>query len=509
MSHSLIVELLIKGYGLNFVSKMPANLFGDYTYLDDKRSIVSTSFPHGIDPGKSEEKDNETLEQEYYKAIKEKMDSLTLKERLSGLSYYFDTKPKTHTFIYQIRGLKGEEEIKIGGVTFYSTETKRYVDKDKYLGVVDEDFGSGETNHFLNAAVEINFVDVERARADALAEIEQALDVLSCYFTSTASPEINSYQVISVKSDGRPGTSATQHPDSTDYMKWTRGLTLEEDFLSQVIDDNIRDGINRILKRTHNRKSELEQTVIRSLHWYRKGETSVKLEDQLLNYWVAIEKLIPEEKSGIFETVSNNKVTKFDVAKELIARLKATNLYDVGWRLFYLVREETRSQVPSREGTDWSYRLPLTPELMGKSGLHARGRLELKSFIENLDAIKAESNLRLLNGKIDEVIKYYSDPSHMYKQVETTFEQVKEDVTLLYWHRNKIVHDAHFDNTLFPFYVPRAKYYTAMLLQHIIQAYSDGVGSTMDEILLSIYAGADLLREKLKKSEKPKLFSTD
>ena len=513
LSHSLIIELLIKGYSLDSVSRMPGNLLSSIDYLDDSDNITSTSFPHGIsyeEFTKQHSDAEDTLKQERYNAaIKEKMNKLTVEDRLASLLQYFNKQPMVHTFIYQIKGLKGEEDIKIGEVIFYSTKTRRYLDMEKYSSFLDEDFGTSNETQFMNAAVEISFVDVTRARADALAEIEQALDVLSCYFTSTASPEINSYQVISVKADGSPGTSATQHPPTTDYMKWARGLTLEKGYLSKVIEDSIRGGINRILRRSQNRKSELEQTIIRSLHWYRKGETSLKLEDQLLNYWIAIEKMVPDENAGIFKVISDKNVTKFDVAKELIACLKATDLYDVGWRLFFLVRREMRSIPPTREGEDWSPRLPLTPDLMAKSGLQSHGRIELKPFIENLDAIKAASKLIILNGKIDEAIMYYSDPIKMCKYVENKIERVKEDVTLLYWHRNKIVHDAHFDNTLFPFYVPRAKFYTAMLLQQVIKAYSDGVGSTMDELLLSIYSTTDLLREKLKKNETPNLFTTE
>ena len=144
-------------------------------------------------------------------------------------------------------------------------------------------------------------------------------------------------------------------------------------------------------------------------------------------------------------------------------------------------------------------KLRLPQELSARSGLSAEGLLHLKPFIDNLGDIKDQSNLRALNRKIDTVQHFYNDVDAMRKQVEETFRQIEDDMTLFYWHRNKIVHDAHFDNTFLPFYVPRAKGYASYLLQAVIDRYARKIGNSIEDVLLSCVVDFDIIQEKLKK----------
>ena len=43
---------------------------------------------------------------------------------------------------------------------------------------------------------------------------------------------------------------------------------------------------------------------------------------------------------------------------------------------------------------------------------------------------------------------------------------------MIYKYRNEIVHNAHYENTIIPFYVKKAKRYSGNLLREIIKQYS-------------------------------------
>ena len=241
------------------------------------------------------EGDQKLAQQNYNTLIKNFIDNLKLEDRLQAFKAYFEVAPQQQVYIYQIKGLKGEDEIRVGDVTFYSPNTKRYVatGADSFT---DETFGAGDDVKFLNAAVQTDFVDTERGRLVSQDKVNEALDVLSCYLTSEARPTINTDSVISISLDGQPRSSSSSVPMTADIMMHARGLVLEEKFLLDSMTSAVRDTINSMMTRPFDERNEIERALLRSLHWYRKGETALKLEDQLLNYWVAIEKLMPKRE---------------------------------------------------------------------------------------------------------------------------------------------------------------------------------------------------------------------
>lgn len=499
LNEQLILEFLFKGYSLKTIRRMPRNVLSKYDEFDDDGTIYpNTNFPHGVDYQEIERNiagDTTSSQHLYNKSVKGVIDNLTVSDRLQAFRAYFEASPQQQIYVYQIKGLRGDSEIRLGDVTFYSPKVKRYMVAGSDSLGIDETFGAGDDTKFLNAAVETHFIDGERGKIVSIDKVDEALDTLSCYLTSEAQPTINMDSVISVSLDGKPRSSSHSVSKTADHMMYARGLVLEDELLSSYMTIAVRRTIDSMLAKTFDERSEVERALLRSLHWYRKGETASKLEDQLLNYWIAIEKLMPKERTDIYSLLKKGESSKFALARESIASLQASNLYQYGWNLFFEVREYTKTSIIS---AGWGQKLEIQEELKKKSGLSAEGRLNLKPFIENLEDIKAQSKLRTLNRKIDLVRLFYSDIASMRKQVEKTLQQIKDDMTLFYWHRNKIVHDAHFDNTLLPFYIPRAKGYASYLLQAVIDGHARRIGGSIEEILLSHMVDFDIIQEKLK-----------
>ena len=435
------------------------------------------------------------------------MDSLTTRDRLRRLKYYFDVAPQKHIFIYQIRGLKGHTEITVGDVTFYWPKFRQYVSNKSETLLEDETFGADDEFVFMNAAVEISYLDTAVGERVAREKIEEALDVLGCYLNSEITPEVNINHSIRVDDRGRIMGSHMIVSDNTEWKRWIGGLTLDKDFFDQVFNENLRGGLNEVLKKPSNQHNEVEHTIARSLHWFRKGKNAHKLEDELLNYWVTVEKLLPNQGSGVSQFVAEkHEKSTLTFAREVIATNEALSyVYGCGWDLFHVVRNLVRSRAPSPEGFGPKLRLP--DNLIEASGLTPTDNtFRLEPFIKSLDEIVKYSSKRLLTEKINKVINFYSSPEIMVSSLDNVFRQVQDDVTLLYWYRNKIIHDAHFDYTILPFYIPRARSYSGLLLKTVIRSFCEDKRNTVDEILLLQFLKFHRICERLRSGEKIDVF---
>ena len=154
LTNSIIFEFLYKGYSTKTISKIIQNIFAQYYIVENNRII--TDFPINLSLKSF------PTEKDFYTEIQRVMDALTIKERLNKLHFYNEMKPKDNRFIFYVRGLKLNEEITLGDVTFYNPFQKNYVNDDD--PIFEEHFSRNEANYFCNALVKINFLDDESGK---------------------------------------------------------------------------------------------------------------------------------------------------------------------------------------------------------------------------------------------------------------------------------------------------------------------------------------------------------
>lgn len=117
LTNIIIFELIHKKYSSKTIIQVIDDIFSGYQTM--KGGKLYSKFPHKLkyqNPYKLN-----CIYDEYQKKLKNYIDNLTYKERIEAISNYFDKEPEKLRFVFQIKGLKGDDvNIKIGNVQIYN-----------------------------------------------------------------------------------------------------------------------------------------------------------------------------------------------------------------------------------------------------------------------------------------------------------------------------------------------------------------------------------------------------
>ena len=464
-SQSLIVELIRKSYDLEDIKSFIKHIFDDYHFQGN--SLI-TYFPHNIDY--ENYKDFKDADED----VKKLIDNLTISDRIKKLAYYYNKKTKKVKYIFFIKGIKGEIEKTIFDVTFYNLNKKRFITDDRMPEREDlqNSFGKN-TEKYIQAVVEIDFLLPKSSLKLATAKIENALDILGCYFKFRSTVELNESNYIIVDSKGSMIFSSFGRGKDDHFMNYHDALDLAE--METHIDELKK--YSFLWKQDKN--NETVSKIKNALHWYRKAEQSHKDADKMLNYWIAIENLFNSKEDIREDIFGDSNKSKFDLIQEIISDEQVFKfVYDYGWEIFYYFRNKVdhilaKSDIPD----DLIKKGQLKPQL-GTT-------VYLEKFIKVLPELKEYENNLFILDKIESVISFYSESNFTKSEIVNHIEQVKIDVLMIYRFRNLIVHNAHFDNTLLPYFVWKARIYCGGLLRKFISRYNED--STLSNIIFDIF----------------------
>jgi hypothetical protein len=492
ISQHLIVELLLKGYTLKTAKSFPRNIFDKYFI---ERDHVITNYPHNVkwsDFVREEKFDAKS----YNEAVKAEIDSLTVSKRLGDFSRYYQRTPSEYFFIFRVDGVKGNVDFNIGDVNFYSPEGKKYVKKPS-SEKEREFFWDTKNKYVVNAAVPVYTIDTESARLTAVETIERALDLIRCYYSPKANFEIVSGSYVVVDSKGRVIEESITVPEGK-MVSWYDTFDLNRYKVDDKFSGELKD-VGKFITVTGEKKSEIIQKIEFALHWYRKAEETNIVEDKLLNYWIAIETLTELKDSENIVVNEKGKESKYHIIRELLTPIQIfAFIYEVGWELYWYLNELLTSMHGDRR------LLTLPKKLVKESSLNPKPRqqIDLWCFINKLEEINRSINRRIIKEKIVHVDKFYNDNSYARECIQSQMEKIKEDILLIYRYRNKIVHKAHYDNTVLPYYVQKARKYSGDLVRCILREHFVTKRNSVEEILLTKYAKMNRLIEKLVKNMK-------
>ncbi len=477
LTQGIIVELIKKSYDIEDIKKFPTNIFDNYTITG---ADLITNFPHGFDYGKYETSPDTFNKEKFNKDIIDYISNLTIKERIQKLSYYYHKKKEKAFYIFVIEGLKGDIDITIGGVIFYTLNKKQFVNK-KFDGIDFEELQHREKKEkFIQAAVEVDYLMPKSSHADALTKLENALDLISCYFRVETDLYVNNSNYCIVSQEGRAIFSSMGRDKRDSFLNYHKSLNLNE--------------YEKLLKELNNYSFLWDRTlksnksvskITNALHWYRKAEHSLKQEDKMLNYWIAIENLFNLEKDVKQDVLNDSNKQKFHLIQETISSIQIfVFIYEFGWELYHYYNWIASSPFLNN--------IKLPDDLLKKAQLKGQvgEKVYLKNFIDSLSEISQyEKNLFILD-KINEVIDFYKNSTSTKKMIDKQISQIKDDILMIYRFRNLIVHNAHFDNTLLPYFVWKLRDYAGSLIRKIISDF------TLDKDLSDLIIRIHLKREK-------------
>lgn len=468
-SQSLIVELIRKSYDLEDIKKFITNIFDQYYY---QGGSIITNFPHDVNYSKFKNNEGKIDFKKAEEKVKNTLDKLSLSDRIKKLTYYYDKKTEKAKYIFFIKGIKGEIEKTIFDVTFYSLNKKRFIEGDR---IIDSEDLQRHLNKekYIQAAVEIDYLLSKSSLKFAKSKIENALDILACYFRFKTEVSLNESNYVVVDNNGRMMFSSFGRGKDDKFLSYHDSLNLNE------IDKHIDDLKEYSFLWKSQNNTEPVSKIKNALHWYRKAEQSTKEADKMLNYWIAIENLFNSKEDTKKDIFNDSNKSKFNLIQEIISDEQIFKfIYEYGWELYYYFSNKVdnifgKSDIPEK--------LIKSGQLNPKVGT----KIYLEKFIKVLPELRNyEKNLFILD-KIDSVINFYSDSAFTKKEILNHIEQVKNDVLLIYRFRNLTVHNAHFDNTLLPYFVWKTKSYCGGILRKFISSYKENI--KLSDIIFDIH----------------------
>lgn len=465
VSTSLIIEFIKRGYSVEDIKKLPRNILDDYEIIAEE--YLTTKFPHDIKEESFFIAKDGFDRAAFNNAIINKIKQLTIEERLDALSFYFDKTKEPVYYIFSIQGIKGDETLKIGDVTIFAPGQESFLNEEnsRFTMIFSE-------SAHMYVAVEINYLMPSSSLQEAISKIENTFDLVSCYFKIKTTLSLNESNYVIANKSGELVSSSFGREKNDTFILHHEALD------SKYLKDK-ESRLNEYAVAINKRKSDAR--IKNSLHWYRKAEESTKTEDKVLNYWISIENLFSLDKNITDDILSGKNKNKIHLIQECVASAYAVvSMHDNAWDLFTHFSNQ-HAQEKLRHIKDRTYKFNediLTRSQINRTGV---GRIYLKNFVACLEEIKNCVTDKIIFYRIEYLQKLYTDANFLKKHIENEITVVKNNILLAYRFRNMIVHNAHYENMLLPYFSSTINTYSRFFIQNMIKQYdrSDGDLSKM------------------------------
>lgn len=478
-SQSVIVELLLKSYTLEEIKKFPEYIFSEVKSVNG--GGFHTFFPHKTDANKYKDSSGKVDWESFGKDLSHEVESLSLEERIKAIgNYYYEVRDDAY-YIFVIEGLRGNQVIKIGDVTFYSPDKKRFVREGEDYIKEYENLQSSETKEkYMQAAVKVKFLTYQSSHSEAVEKVENCVDLVYGFINIKTKIKVLDHEYIVVKNAKYFGSSfGTSEEDKV--KKYHDSLDID-------FNKNLFSGLKKHSK-ILNIDSRATKKIRNALHWIRKGDSAKNDDDKLVFYWIALENLFSNKPEIKNDLIGDKNASKFDLIKEVLgANQLIKYVYEYGWDLFHYYRNiENQLFSPSK----------FPEELAKKANLKTKGkRMYLKKFIKHLPELKKYEDNPFLINKIDSLISFYKGSNDTITTLENKKTSIEDDITMIYRFRNLIVHSATFDNTLLPYYAWKIRTFSKNLVKQIIWDFEEE--QEIEEILTRVFLKKERYFERLK-----------
>lgn len=495
ISHHMIIEFILIGYSTKTIADMPSLIFQKYD-----RSNFEIRSPYEVDGMNCIDENGEYSQDMHYQRFLDGFTSIKWQDKIDKLLFFYFKSKETYICIFNIEGLVGSGEWFFNNVHFYSSEQHNYLKinvghrKEFQTVEVFED----EYVEFLNAGVKVESIDYHAIIKEARSQLEYALDFLSGFNGTRSEFKINDANILISNDVGRLiGKSSKTDMDNPS------GRAL------QAFDMN---GVSSeffpfLEKQNLAKKDELnflQTKIAQSMRWFRKAKEAKTYEDEILNYWIIIENLvdIDDTKKKAF-ILPKESTTDINLARHILSSLAVVNetfYFELARVLQHSLRNDLFFNI--------STYLNIPTELLKEIGLFISSHhldiqdVPIQNFIKALDKLEEHIKFSVLNEAIQKAIRFYRNEDNAQRNhFEARRSDIADEILLIYRLRNKIVHNAHYDSTILPFYSNKAKSLAYLLSTFVVNMYIEHPSMTLDEMLLRPLIHANLLEDRLKANE--------
>lgn len=469
----LIIEQKLYGYSIKSIQKLPDKLFQGWRSVQE---IIYTNYPF-VPEFQGE---NKSLQ------IKEYMENLKVRDRIHDLQKVFERKSEKYVFVCGISGMKGQMlDLEIGNVKIYHAGFAPKFDFEKE----EDDFIVEKIESPIHAAVELVSLEQENFMEEAKREVEKALDIICCY-SSIQVPihiDMSAYVVL----DKELMTYSSGGGIDELAFRNLRGLDYDRDNW-QELQDLYQKYAGAVLEK----EDEVSPAIQNSARWFRKGEESAREEDKLLNYWIALESLFPDElalpKEMLMQPVEK---TKFNEIQSLVPMLLLRNrLFQYFWEAFYFCNNMYLNYRRTKEDNPF----PIPEELAEKCGFKAEGRMYLLTFLESLEEIISEMPDGAAKDYLIQVQVYTTEKAQLKKLIAQITDKMRAELLMGYRFRNIIVHNAKSNMGFIEFFEKQLRNLSGDVIRLIIYLHEQYQKRSLSEFMVRRAIESREMTEKLK-----------
>lgn len=475
----IIFELIHKKYSQKTITQIINNIFSNYQVVSEHQ--IHTKFPHNIECKNWDQTSPEY--NEYKHTLTNFIDNLTEKDRVLALHHYLNIEGEKLRFVFQIKGLKGDNvNITIGNVQIYNPKsiqlfkgTTEYSD-ELFVKKIEDNI------YYCNGAVTLDVFDTEYAKQEALQILENTLDLVASRYTYyPVSITINKFKYYIIDMEGHNRGSGSTN--TWEFLTYKDSLELDNSKYDNPI------YAQQIAK---NKILEVDKKILESMHWKRKAIESNENNEKILWHWVALENLFERKNSSektpnvIFEVVSKLLTKKY--------------MYSFAWKHFHKLKEKTDDEyLINMINKDLQLKLP--NDLKNDIGLNAEDgeQIYLIKLIDNIENIQTHLNSNsLFYEQLQYLREIFTDKKRCLELIDKFEKIFFEKLVYVYRVRNKIVHNAHSESSpIIDYYVDFIILVSAISINSFIKIRAELSLETNTEVINNIIYEYDKFKLEL------------
>lgn len=463
ITHLVIAEFVAEGFVLEEIKKYATEVPG-VLKVEDGDVVEAPPVFYEL------KQTDYSTDEDYRKAVSKRIKSRNVFECLDDLKTYYYITPKEAFFIVRLNGLKGQIDAMIGDINIYSPKVKRYIDDGFSLSNV-ESVTKGRDR--VNAAIPIEYVSLEQAKALAFAKMEEVLDILTLTYQTNTPVTIarNIYAVVedrkeiamSISNKGDDPQMAT----NDEMMQYMESLDLADvkaegfKFMSDKHEKlEIGGGV-------------LKRRLKNASRWYTKAVAAEKDVDILLYSWFAIEGLLRVDAQTQMEMADNAKdAGAFTVIQEfiksIICKAYFKNYLRGIYRRFYYLTNQNNNYYD------------ITTDVIKEAGLSLKAgdRYRDADFLSAVPSLIGCVNDDIVRDELTRLESFYQDG----EGIKEKDNQIGDDLLMIYRLRNMIVHNAALSCVNIAFYAREAKFFAQRVIRYVIDMV--GGNKTIEDIII-------------------------
>lgn len=425
--------------------------------------------------------DNYDTEKEYYRAIKNNIKNKNLDERLCEMKKFFHGERDNYTVIVEVQGIQGKMDHTFESINIYSPLVKHYIKDDNNWIETDED-----ANKRILAAISVENSAPDTAITIACDRLKNLLGLMTAFIEPTLSLSYNKEYAlvlkdgISVMSQGIPSKYKNQDERWKKFRDYQ--LSIKEYEISTQFES-----LNKMFSNNTNR-DETFNALSSARYWYVKARETNISEDKLLYSWIAIEglcsiddnakrKILISKDSN--KTVSAVELNKIDLITKIAKAIVMKSMFYYEWLdYYYFFRDSVIS--------DNFYDIP--QNIVSSMGLDLKGGelIPRAVFINGLLDLEKSINDEIKKNEIHDLYTFYKDRKGFDKRAQ----QLENDIRVLYYLRNMIVHNASFLKEKIDVYARKSMYISGAIIKKIQLGYAE-TSMNLDDMLVDISGNYD------------------